>query len=456
LRFIDTVLKYKKIGIIGIAKSGLAVARKADSLGLKVFLSDNNPIDMFSFGSNTDQIDYKFKSSCEFSGHTKKLLENDVIIVSPGVPLDIPILQEAKKQNIPLWSEIEFAYRLTCPDSKIIAVTGSNGKSTVVSLIAHILRENDYKIILGGNIGEAYSSFDIENKYDFIILEISSFQLDLIELFSPDVAVVLNITPDHLNRYKSFKDYAKSKFSIFKNMQNNSKMIINSEDNTIQELVHELFPLKNFITFGDKTNNYFDDNKIFINNKCILEDINHLNIKGPHNMLNIISAVLCISDFLDINLISDKITSFQPLEHRLEFVKNINGIDFINDSKATNTDSVIRALQSFKKPIHLIIGGSDKGEDFSVLKKYLKYVVQLYLIGETAKKMQTIFHDTVEYDIYYSFESAVINAYSNAKMGEIILLAPACASFDWFKNFEHRGSEFKRIVQNIYYLGRKK
>lgn len=440
--------KFKKIGIIGIARSGLAAAKKLASLQIEVFLSDSNPIEKFSEINFND-----FNVECEFGQHSEKLLEMDLLVISPGVPLNIPIICKAKEKNIPLWSEIELAYHLTHPDTKIIAVTGSNGKSTTVSLINHFLVSAGYNSILAGNIGVAYSSFDIENKKDFIVLELSSFQLDLVHEFKPSVALLLNITPDHLNRYSSFKDYALAKFNIFKNQDNKDIRIVNYDDNMSNEVIMENKYSNRFLYFSLDTKNkidaYLDNKQIIVNNEIFIENVDDLPLKGPHNQMNILAAILAVYQFVNVDVLNKAIFSFESLKHRLETVGIINGVEFINDSKATNTDSVKYALMSYDKPLHLILGGSDKGEDFSILTKYMKNVKKLYLIGETAVKMKKIFEKDFKTEIFFSFSTVIESAYNNAKSGEIVLLSPACASYDWFQNFEDRGNQFRTFVTNL-------
>ena len=445
MRDVKSVLQYKNIGVMGLARSGIAAAKKLKNLGLNVFLSDSSPAEKF-----TNLNELLAMGECEFGGHTEKLLTNNLLIVSPGIDQEAPLLLKAKSMGITLWSEIELGYHLTHKDTKIIAVTGSNGKSTTSSLIAHILKAKGYDTILGGNIGDAYCSFDIENKHDFIVLEISSFQLDLIVSFRPNVATILNITPDHLDRYPTFEDYARSKFRIIKNLTEKDIFVYNADcENTNKILNGEIISTdvkhtscKNFRKFSlsDKGNYDFDN----------------LPLKGPHNHANILAALLCVKDYIDLNNISDTLTTFLPLEHRLEPVMVHNGVEYINDSKATNTDSVRFAMQSFTKPIHLILGGSDKGEDFSVLNQSLiGKVKKLYLIGETADKLESTFKGKYNYEKFTDFESTIKATMKNAVSGEIVLLAPACASFDWFKNFEHRGKEFKRLVKELANKGDK-
>jgi len=507
MRDVESILKhYKNVGILGIARSGIAAATKLQKLGINVFLSDSRSMDDFNKSpfplgkggllakpaegawvatDRSQNIRTALMPSLqtEFGGHTDRLLENDLLIVSPGIPLTTPILVKAKERGISLWSEIELGYRLTHPDTKIIAVTGSNGKSTTASLIYHLLKEDGYDTILAGNIGDAYCSFDIETKHNFIVLEVSSFQLDLCHTFAPDVAVITNITPDHLDRYASLKDYARSKFSIFRNQSKSQAKVINFDDPITQEmlmnskkLIHssslicfsmpsempvDTFNGNNFTTTAHHYKNT-PPNVVYLNNSIFvwipiartyveyIKNVKDLPLKGPHNIQNILAAILAVRLYADFYKIPQHIMSFKPLEHRLEPVAIINGIQFINDSKATNSDSTRYALQSFDSPIHLLFGGYDKHEDMSVLKPYMKNKIKkLYLIGDTAQALYDMFSKDIPAEIFTTFESAIKAAYKNATKGDIVLLSPAHASYDWFTDFEHRGREFKSIVHSI-------
>ena len=438
-------IQNQKIGILGIAKSGLAAAEKIKQLGGHPFLSE---LKKESEVENVQKIKNEFL--CEFGGHSNKILDSEFIIVSPGIPLKIPILKRAEKKGIKLISEIEFGYLIKHPASKIIAVTGSNGKSTTVSLIHHILITAGYKSILAGNIGTAFTSFPIEKSgIDFIVLEISSFQLDLIDTFKPEVGIILNITPDHLNRYLSFDDYAKSKFRIFQNQNSNDLAVLNLDDEVIYRFPKDFRSKIQYFSSLHKTDIYLEKDKIrFHEKKFPTKDFS---LKGPHNISNITASILAVSSFkIPENSIKKSLKTFTPLPHRLEFVAEINSIKFYNDSKATNTDSVKYALQSFDKPVRIILGGSDKGEDFSTLNRVLKkQAKKVYLIGETREKMITAFGNVIKTSQFDNFENCVQTAFSESEQGDIILLSPACASFDMFKNFEYRGNVFKKIVWEI-------
>lgn len=435
----------KKIGILGAARSGIAAANKIKELGGEPFLSEcksENEI------ANSVQLLKKF--NCEFGGHTKRLLQSDIIIVSPGIPLDIPILLEAKARKIELLNEIELGYLLKNPSSKIIAVTGSNGKSTTVSLIHHILQEAGYNSVLAGNIGTAFTSYPIEDQsIDFIVLELSSFQLELIEKFNPDVAVLLNIRPDHLNRYPNMITYAKTKFRIFKNQTQKDLAILNSDDLYINKLKSNIKSQIRYFSLTNEENISFQNNSIQYSKENI--SLENSKLKGPHNLANLMASILAVSQYkIDYKIIEHSLNTFQPLPHRMEFVDIIDDVTFINDSKATNTDAVKYALQSFKEPVRLIIGGAGKGEDYSILNPHIKkHVKKLYIIGEDREKMKKTFQKFADLELFLDFGKAIKTSFTEAKIDDVVILSPACASFDMFKNFEERGNRFKEIVGEL-------
>ncbi len=439
----------KQYAVLGLARSGIAAAYKIRELGGTAFLSDSQPREKIS-GAADLEADF----TCEFGGHSNRLFKFGTWIVSPGIPLDLPIISQALARRIELISEIEFAYRLKASDSRIVAVSGSNGKSTTVSLIHHILKNMGYNSVLAGNIGSAFSSWPIEKPgIDFLVLEVSSFQLDLIDSFRPDVAVLLNITPDHLNRYASFEDYTASKFRLFANQtwENTAVVCLDSPP-----VVQNIDLIKSRLLRYSLTKTP-PDCEAWLNRDVIQVGLRHklpvkdLKIRGPHNQANTMAALLAV-DALTHNLdfAIDAARGFEPLTHRLEFVDLINGIFFYNDSKATNTDSVKSALTSFDQPIRVIMGGSDKGEDFAVLTPLLQErASKVYVTGATAEKMYTAWTGKVELARVDDFEECVRLAFTESVPGDIIVLSPACASFDHFRNYEHRGETFKQIVHCI-------
>ena len=444
--------KDKKVAVIGLARSGLAAAQKLREIGAQPFLSDiRSKEELKAIIPLINEFKY------ESGGHTEKVLQNEMIIVSPGVPLDIPILRSAQEKGMPIWSELEFGYQLVKnTSSKIIAITGSNGKSTTTSLIHHILKESGKNALLAGNIGLPFTSFPIEKgEYDYIVLEVSSFQLDGIMQFHPDIAIMLNITPDHMNRYHTFHAYRNSKLRIFENQTNQDSALLNFDDDECK-LLHDVgLSQKIFYSVYEKVNEYvwFENDQVVIHSKdntCFISS-HELSITGLHNISNaVVSSLVGVLCGIEPGQICRALTSFKGLQHRLEWVAEIDGRIFINDSKATNCVSVEKALASFDKPINLIMGGSDKHEDFSSLIPLVqKNVRNLIVLGETKAQILATFRKFVNILEVSDLQEAVNKAYKISKPGEYILLSPGCASYDMYDNFEERGKHFKELVREI-------
>ena len=432
--------------MLGMARSGISAAYKIKELGGKVLLSDNQKQACIP---KADQLLRDF--DCEFGGHSEDLLACDCWIVSPGIPLDIPIIKQGKARGIRMISEIEFGFQIKAKDSKVIAVTGSNGKSTTASLVQHILKRLGKKSILAGNIGDAFCSFPIhEPGIDYIVLEISSFQLDLIHSFAPDVSILLNLTPDHLNRYRDFAHYCDSKMQIFRYQSEQDFAILYKDSSEIAKRSNSISSQKLFFSAVDPQADAHQDGKFIAIGDANLS-VYDLKIKGLHNQLNAMAALLSVHALgLDTKKAMQACKSFRSLPHRLEFVDSINGVSFYNDSKATNTDSAKSALESFEHPIRIIMGGSDKGEDFNQITAALQaHAKKAYIIGETTDKMRQAWLGKLPLDFFEDFELCVRSAFEDSTMGDSIVLSPACASFDLFDNFEHRGDSFKAIVRKI-------
>lgn len=450
--------KDKRVAILGMACSGISAAIKLKKLGAIPFLSEikpqNESVTAFA-GIDTQFLkDYEFESG----GHTAKVLNSDLIIISPGVQTNISILKKAAKKGIPVWGEIELGYQIVKDfNCKIIAVTGSNGKSTTATLIYHILKKAGKNAILGGNIGHAFTSFQIEKDiYDFIVLEISSFQLDTIFEFKPDISIILNVTPDHLDRYKNFNNYVKSKSKILSNQTENELIILNYDDSICKNIANGFGVQKEFFSLNKPINqNILVENNQFIiqypNQPKIKISFEDLPVMGLHNVSNISASVIaCHHCGLNSNEISDGILTFSGLKHRLEPIISIKGINFINDSKATNGASVKTALQALNAPINLIMGGSSKNEDFSPLRLYIKENIRnLVVFGQTKDILYKTFSDVVKTYIVGNLKNATKKAFEIANKGDYVLLSPGCASYDMFKNFEERGRKFKEIVLNL-------
>jgi UDP-N-acetylmuramoylalanine--D-glutamate ligase len=445
--------KEKKYGILGLARSGVAAAYKIKSMGGSAFLSDMKPE-----SEMPDASILKNDFECEFGIHSDRLLSCDEWIVSPGIPLTAPIIQKGRSHKITMISELEFGFQIKAADSCLIAVTGSNGKSTTASLIAHIINQSGKNCLLAGNIGDAFCGFPIEKPgYDYIVLEVSSFQLDLIDTFKPDIALLLNITPDHLNRYATFNDYALSKMSVFRNQTSHEHAIINLDDTVTEGLAEMIKPQKHYFSLKPVLNSnptpdaYLDRCFIMFGNGKSTFSIHDLLIKGPHNWANVMASILaCELAGIPVSKIVEGLKTFKSLNHRLQYVETINGVSFYNDSKATNTDSVKYALLSFEQPIRIIMGGSDKGEDFAVLTDLLtQHAKKVYITGATADKMRQAWFGKLPIIVINDFEESVRTAFKESMTGDNIVLSPACASYDKFRNFEYRGETFINIVNAL-------
>jgi UDP-N-acetylmuramoylalanine--D-glutamate ligase len=446
-------VKGKKISVIGAARSGVGAAKLVKKLGGIPFVSDFSPKEKIYDAVNQLEME---KINFEFGGHSDRVYESSLMIVSPGVPNDSQVLENARTKGIKIVSEVEFAYHYC--KGKIIAITGTNGKTTTTSLCGHIFNTCGYKTHVAGNIGLAFSeiALDVEEG-DFVSLEVSSFQLDLIENFKPAVAMILNITPDHLNRYEnSIKKYAVSKQRIYKNQDENDFLIVNKDSKSVMKYLSEYNSKSFFFSLNEEQNDgcFYSDGEVIFrlngkeNFRCSRNDIN---IRGEHNLSNAMSVVCGAKAFdLDNEGIVKGLQTFKSVEHRLELVRQIDGVKYINDSKATNVDSVWYALKSFDEPILLIIGGQDKGNDYTQIKDLvLQKVKKIYAIGSSAEKVFNFFHHDVKVEIKKSLEEAVKSASNETISGDVVLLSPACASFDMFNNYEHRGKVFKEAVNKL-------
>jgi len=446
-------LSGKKISVIGAARSGIGAARLIQKMGGVPFVSDSASDDKLKASVKVlaiENIEY------ETGKHSDKIFDCDFMIISPGVPSDAEVITKAKQKKIKMISEVELASRFC--KGKIIAITGTNGKTTTTSLCGHVFESCGKKSYVAGNIGLAFSEIASDVKEnEFVVLEVSSFQLDLIEKFKPVVAVILNITPDHLNRYEnSVEKYALSKQRIYENQDKDDYLVVNGDDDTTLKYLKS-YKSKSFLfSLEEEQQNgcYLKGNKIISkknnseNFSCTTDDIT---IRGEHNIANAMAVVIIAKIFeLDSEGLKKALKSFQGVEHRLEFVKEIDGIKFINDSKATNVDSVWYALRSFNEPIFLILGGQDKGNDYEKIKQLIIDKVQkIYAIGSSAEKIFNFFHSFVKVEIKESLEEVASASLSEAREGDVVLLSPACASFDMFDNYEHRGRVFKNAVNNL-------
>ncbi len=446
-------VKNKKISVIGAVRSGVSAAKLIKKLNGIPFVSDLNDEEKlkdYIIELQREGIEY------ETGEHSEKVYDCDVMVVSPGVPLDAPVVVKAKEKGIKLISEVELAYQ-NCK-GKVIAITGTNGKTTTTSLCGHVFNHCGYNTFVAGNIGLAFSeiALDVEEN-EFVALEVSSFQLDLIDEFKPKAAIILNITPDHLNRYEnSFDKYAESKQNIYRNQDAHDYLILNKDNGEVIKYLKEHKSKSFYFSLNEEVDNgcFKEDNRIHFrkNGKekfvCSVSDIK---IKGEHNVSNAMAVICAAKIFgLDNEKIVRSLQTFEGVEHRLELVREIDGIKFINDSKATNVDSVWYALRSFDEPVFLILGGQDKGNDYSQIKELvIEKVKKIYAIGSSAEKIFNFFHNDVKVEIKNSLEEVVTAAMNEAREGDVVLLSPACASFDMFDNYEHRGEVFKKAVQSL-------
>ena len=442
----------KRIVILGAGISGIGSAILAKKQGFDVFVSDYGKI---SEKNKETLINENIKF--EEGKHTLELILNATeIIKSPGIPDNVEIIISAKEKNIPIISEIEFAGRYT--NAKMICITGSNGKTTTTELTYHIYKNAGLNVSKAGNVGKSFALQVATEIYDYYILELSSFQLDGMFNFKADVAIMLNITPDHLNRYNNnFQDYINSKFRIIQNMTKEDIFIYCEDDKIIKNEIQKRnikaqtysFSVKNKLKNGAyKTlENIF----ISINSKKFKMENSLLSLEGDHNIYNSMAAgISSINEGISNENLRKSFSDFAGVEHRLEKYIKVRGIQFINDSKATNVNSVWYALQSINDPIILIMGGKEDGNDYSAIKDLVRRKVKaIVALGVDNDKIIKTFEDITPTFNTHSMEDAIKTAYDIGKEGDVVLLSPACKSFDLFKNFEDRGTKFKNAVRNL-------
>jgi UDP-N-acetylmuramoylalanine--D-glutamate ligase len=445
-------LKDKRVLVVGLGKSGVASALFLKARGARVTVSDTKSGDELR-NEIPALLDHGI--AVETGGHGERTFRGqDLIVVSPGVPIDAPLLAQARNLGEPVIGEIELAAQFL--PGPIVAITGSNGKTTTTTLTGEILTAGGVPALVGGNIGTpAISLVEQAKPETVIVLEVSSFQLETIQQFRSKVAVVLNVTPDHLDRHKTFEIYVDAKARIFENQRGDDFAVLNEDDPTCVAMAARTraqvfwFSRQKEVTQGA----WVRDGNILFRNGSRQEEIMRVAevpLKGSHNLENVLAAV-CASALMGCapEKIRQAVRDFKAVEHRLEFVATIRGVDYYNDSKATNVDATIKALESFPANIHLILGGKDKGSDYSVLNDLIKQrVKRVYTIGAAAEKIESQIKG-VEVVHAETLENALRKADAAAEPGDVVLLAPACASFDQFKNYEQRGQVFKEIVRQI-------
>lgn len=443
----------KRVVILGAGESGAGAAVLAKVKGFDVFVSDSSPIK-----ENYLALLKEYDIESESGNHTlEKILNADEIIKSPGIPDTVPIMKAISEKQIPVISEIEFAGRYT--DAKMICITGSNGKTTTTLLTYHILKSAGLNVGLAGNVGKSLALQVATQNFDYYVIELSSFQLDNMYDFKANIAVLLNITPDHLDRYGyDMQNYVDAKFRITQNQTENDAFIFWNDDPIIAEELSKYNLKSRLYPFAEKNSKgvaaYKEGKNIIITDKngAITIDEQDLSLEGRHNLFNSLAASIS-AKVLEIRKeeIRAALSGFKGVEHRLEKAGRVRGVEFINDSKATNVNSCWYALESMKTPVVLILGGKDKGNDYTEIEQLVKDKVKaIVCLGVDNSKLHKFF-DCMNKDMAdaASMKEAVEKAYAMAIPGDTVLLSPCCASFDLFKSYEDRGEQFKKCVKEI-------
>lgn len=443
----------KRLVILGGGESGVGTAILGKQKGYEVFVSDKG-----SIAEKYKEVLKKYAVDFEENQHTEeKIFNANLVMKSPGIPDKVKLIQELIAKNISVVSEIEFASKYT--NATVVGITGSNGKTTTTMLTHHILKEGGLNVGIGGNIGDSFAQQVAEESYDSYVLELSSFQLDGIEEFKPHIAMITNITPDHLDRYEyDFNKYIASKFKITKNQTEEDFLIYDADDEAILGWLKENTTKAQLVPFSVtkelKYGAFLKDEKITIrlNTDEIIMSVSKLSIKGKHNTKNAMAASLA-AQLLKVRnqTIVESLSGFEGAEHRLENVQKINGIQFVNDSKATNVNATYYALECMTSETVWIVGGVDKGNDYSDLMPLVREKVKaIVCLGLDNEKIKAVFGNVVE-DLVETAgaEEAVKVAFKLASKGDTVLLSPACASFDLFESYEDRGDKFKAAVKNL-------
>ena len=447
-------LKNKQLLVVGLGKSGLSVVRYLVRAGARVTVSDMKKEENLEPGMVQEMRNLGV--TLETGGHAvDTFTRSERIIVSPGVPLDITPLAAAREKGIPVTGEMDLAVQII--QTPIVAVTGTNGKSTVTAFLGSLLKNAGHKVFVGGNLGTPLIDYAAGgSKADVAVVEVSSFQLDTMEGFSPLVAVLLNISPDHLDRYPNYEAYVQSKLKIFKNQGPGDFAVLNDDDEALSSMA--LQQGVSLLRYGLKKK---DLRLAFVEGKGIRAglpgkeshafDLQKCPLPGKHNVENMMAAALAgLALNVEPPVIQHTMDHFQGLPHRLELSGRIREVDFYDDSKATNVDAAIRSIGSFDRPIILIAGGRHKGGDYSPLVRVAKgRVRKAFLMGESKQLMAEAFEDQIPYATAKDMEDAVTKAFSVAKPHDVVLLAPACSSFDMFTDYAHRGRAFKQAVEGL-------
>ncbi len=442
----------KRVLVVGLARTGVAASLFSAGYGATVTATDDKPeAELAETAARLRAAGVKL----ELGGHAPEMfLEQDLIVVSPGVPAKLSPLERARARGIPVWSEIELAWRFL--RGKLVAITGSNGKTTTTSLVAHILKTAGIPTLIGGNIGVPLLSL-VESSTDstVTVAEISSFQLETIESFRPEIGVLLNLTPDHLDRHESFDDYARAKMRLFENQLDRDAAVLNADD---PEVTRRMPSRPRIFWFSRQKRvaegAFLRGGEIIFRSdgaEVAVARRDEIQLRGEHNLENVLAA--CAAAHLAGAMpgaIASGVKTFRGVEHRLEFVAEIGGVTFYNDSKATNVDAALKAVEAFPGPLIVILGGKDKGSPYTALREPLRQRARAaILIGAAAEKIAAELGAAVPLEHAGTLDRAVELAMKRAKPGDVVLLAPACSSFDQFENYEHRGRIFKDLVAQL-------
>ena len=467
-------LKGKKVVVIGAGKSGIAAAKLLDQIGAQIVLFDQNE------SLDIDSLIKKIPPNTHvYAGELPEEEKKDaaLLVMSPGVPVDTPLVDSFRALDIPVWGEIELAYRYS--KGRLIAITGTNGKTTTTALTGHIMRDwythagIDGQVYVVGNIGDPYTGIALQTKEnDTVVLEVSSFQLETIDEFHPQISAILNITPDHLNRHHTMEAYTECKEAIARNQTKDEHCILNMADARLKEFAQNrciprvsFFSSEGRIDAADKPsmNLFYEDDHIYAAQRSSSEggmgsvrelmDIHAMKLLGKHNVENVMAAIaMCAAAGVPMERIIPSVCTFEAVEHRIEYTATVNGVDYYNDSKGTNPDAAIKGIQAMVKKTVLIGGGYDKQNEYDEwIERFDGKVTYLILIGQTAEKIEKCAHshgfmNTV---MATDMEDAVNKAHELAKPGEAVLLSPACASWGMFDNYEQRGRIFKELVRSL-------
>jgi UDP-N-acetylmuramoylalanine--D-glutamate ligase len=461
-------LKNKKIVVVGLGRTGLAAARFLHQKGARVLVADTADESQLV---DSVRILRKMGVALELGPHrTTSFQDADLIVVSPGVSHTIEPIERARSRGIPLMGEVELASRFI--KEPIVAVTGTNGKTTTTELLGQMLKNSGISVFVGGNIGKPLIEYaDRGQKEQIVVAEISSFQLDTIDSFRAKVSVLLNITPDHLDRYPNFEAYADSKMRIFSNQQADDVAVLNRTDPLIRAKTKAIKSQQLFFPSleADEQGAVLNGKRIILNLDKLKRiqskiriphsafripeylDIAKLRLLGRHNFENACAASLAaLASGATLEGIQKTLDHFKGLAHRLELVATVNGVHYYNDSKATNVDGVLRALDSFSKPVLLLMGGRDKGSNFSALQDHMRaHVKELIVMGEAAESIRTALGQLLPTKVAASMQDAVTTAFQDADSEDVVLFSPGCASFDWYSNYAERGDDFRRAVEEI-------